>query len=198
VNTPLADDLFRAKGQDAEKPAGRDELQKGAEPPLLDATPTGSGSSDGSKLEGWQALRIADNAALVVWRRSAPALGADGAGDWLSDVMLCLPGPNGKRAVRHAWLSPPTSAERWSWSLIVPVDGKPLGRGEINLALKARRGSTSFGLMALRFNDEELRQLLTAARLSTLGDDAPEMSLDDLRAQARQLEKSTGSEIPLF
>jgi len=199
VNTPLADDLFRAKGQDAEKPAGRDELQKGNEPPLLDATPTGSASVGDSKVEVWQALTIADNAVLIIWRRSAPALGADGAGDWLSDVMLCLPGPNGKRAVRHAWLSPPTSAERWSWSLIVPVDGKPLGRGEINLALKARRGSTSpLGLMALRFSDEELRQLLTAARLSTLGDDAPEMSLDDLRAQARQLEKSTGSEIPLF
>jgi len=198
VNAPLADDLFRAKGQDAGKLSGRDELQKGKEPPPLDVTPTSSGSSDGSKLEAWQALRIADNAVLVVWRRSAPVLGADGAGDWLSDITLFLPEPNGRRPVRHAWLSPPTSAERWSWSLVVPADGKPLGRGEINLALKARRGSTLLRLMGLRFNDAELGQLLAAARLSTLGDDAPEMSLADLRAQARKLLDSKESKIPMF
>jgi hypothetical protein len=82
--------------------------------------------------------------------------------------------------------------------LVVPADGKPLGRGEINLTLKGRRGVTSLGLAALRFNDEELRQLLAAARLSTLGADAPEMSLADLRAQARKLAESKGSEIPRF
>jgi hypothetical protein len=198
VNVPLADDLFRGKGQHAEKPSSRDELQQGKEPPLLDATPTSSGSSDGSKLEAWQTLRISDSAVLVVWRRSAPTPRADGSDAWLSDITLSLPEPTGMRPVRHAWLSPPTSAERWSWSLVVPADGKPLGRGEINLTLKGRRGVTSLGLAALRFNDEELRQLLTAARHATLGDDAPEMSLADLRAQARKLMDSKGAKMPTF
>jgi outer membrane lipoprotein-sorting protein len=183
VNAPLSDDLFRRPGSDTEKPSKPDELHNGTEPPPLDASPFGSVSSGETKLEVWYSLRISDNAALLIWRRSRPHTSGDASPDWLSDMTFTIADPSGKRPARHAWLDQAESPDKWSWSLIVPADGKPLGPNGINLTLVR----TSLVFLALRFNDEELKQILTAAQNATLGRAAELMSLADLRAKAREL-----------
>ena len=83
-------------------------------------------------------------------------------------MQLELHGSTSKRAVRHAWLHQSGSADKWNWSLVVPADGKPLGRDTISFALQGRRGSASMEFAVLRFRDDDLQILLRAARVSTL------------------------------
>jgi hypothetical protein len=193
INTPLDDDLFRPKDRVLTDEANalrfsNDEVSPANnETQRLDAAPTSSGSAGGAKLEAWYALQIADKAALVVWRRSAPAAGPDGKQDWLANMQLELHGSTAKRAVRHAWLHQSGSADKWNWSLVVPVDGKQLGRDSIHLALQSGRGSMSIELPPLRFRDDDLQKLLRAARLSTLGAGTAEMPLATVRARAKKL-----------
>jgi len=189
VNAPLSDDLFRRPGSGAEKSSKLGELHNGTEPPPLDASPFGSVSSGEIKLEVWYALRISDNAALLIWRRSRPHTGGDASPDWLSDMTFTIAEPSGKRPARHAWLDQSDSPDKWNWSLVVPADGKPLGPNGINLTLVR----TSLVFLALRFNDEELEQILTAAQNATLGRAAELMSLADLRARAHALSTDKAS-----
>jgi outer membrane lipoprotein-sorting protein len=192
VNVPLADDLFRFNGpEDAGK---QNAHQATSEPLALEMSPTGAGSNGEETLETWFALRIADNAALVVWRRSAPAAQADAPPDWLSGVTMDIPDPRGDRNLRHQWVYQSNSPDRWNWSLVVPADGKPLGRGEINLTLRAPRSRTTLGLVALRFNEEDLRRLLRAAHHSMLPTSVAEVSLPYLQAVARKLASAKSSD----
>jgi hypothetical protein len=108
-------------------------------------------------------------------------------------MTITIADPSGKRPARHAWLDHSDSPDKWSWSLVVPADGKPLGPNGINFTQKAKRGQTSLVFLALRFNDEELDRILTAAQNATLGRAAELMSLADLRAKARELTASTNA-----
>ena len=192
VNTPLADSLFEYHPPDGQPAGAENKKIEAKAPATLDATPRGMGSGFGSFLSIWYGFRISDQAVLLVWRRSAPtAKQPDGNPDWLAGITMWIPDPAGKRPVRQAWLHESNSAERWNWMLVVPADGKPLGdRGEIHIKMIAPKSRTEMPVSALRFRDEELRPLLTEARRATLTDDAREMSLDDLRAQARELFES--------
>jgi outer membrane lipoprotein-sorting protein len=194
VNVPLADELFRFNGPEDTKQSRPNAAQPPNEPLLLDTSPTGSGSSGDAKLEAWQALRIADNAALVVWRRSGPVAQADAVPDWLSGVTMNVRDPHGDRALRHQWMYQSNSADRWNWSLVVPADGKPLGRGEINFTIRSPRRRTTVGLTALRFKEDDLRQLLRAAQRSMLPNSATDVSLPYLRAVARKLSSAKSSD----
>jgi hypothetical protein len=108
-------------------------------------------------------------------------------------MTITIADPSEKRPARHAWLDQSDSPDKWSWSLVVPADGKPLGRNGINFTLMARRGQTSLVFLALRFNDEELDRILTAAQNATLGRAAELMSLADLRARAHALSTDKAS-----
>jgi outer membrane lipoprotein-sorting protein len=194
VNVPLADELFRFNGLDDAKQTHPNASQLPNEPLLLDASPTGSGSSGDERLEAWQSLRISDSAALVVWRRSAPAVQAVAAPDWLSGVTMNVRDPRGDRELRHHWVYQSNSPDRWNWSLVVPVDGKPLARGEINLKMQSPRSRTALGLTALRFKEGDLRQLLQAAQRSMLPSTASDVSLPYLQAVARKLASAKSSD----
>lgn len=200
VNTPLDDDLFRPKGhiltdESNDVRASNDDVShanNGSQ--RVDAAPTGSAAAGDTKLEGWYALQVADKAALVVWRRSAPAAGPDAKQDWLANMQLELHGSTSKRAVRHVWLHQSQSADKWNWSLVVPADGKPLGRDTIHFALQGRHGSASMEFPVLRFRDDDLQKLLRAARVSTLDAGAAEMPLSKVRAQAKKVLSVKGAE----
>jgi outer membrane lipoprotein-sorting protein len=194
VNVPLADELFRFNGPENPKQTRPNALQRPNEPLLLDTSPTGSGSSGDEKLEAWQSLRISDNAALVVWRRSAPAVQGGAAPDWLSGVTMNVRDPRGDRELRHHWVYQSNSPDRWNWSLVVPADGKPLARGEINFTMRSPRSRTTVGLTPLRFKEDDLRQLLRAAQRSMLPATASDVSLPYLQAVARKLASAKSSD----
>jgi outer membrane lipoprotein-sorting protein len=194
VNVPLAAELFHFNGPEDVKQTRPNAPQAANEPLLLDTSPTGSGSSADAKLEAWQALRIADNAALVVWRRSAPVAQADAAPDWLSGVKMNVRDSRGDRELRHQWVYQSTSPDRWNWSLVVPADGRPLGRGEINFTMRSPRSRLTVGLTPLRFKEDDLRQLLRAAQRSMLPTSATEVSLPYLLAVARKLSSAKASD----
>jgi hypothetical protein len=187
VNVPLADELFRFNGPENLKQKRPDAPRRISEPLALDLSPTGSGASGDEKLEAWQALRISENAALVVWRRSAPAAQADSAPDWLSGVKMNMRDSRGDRELRHQWVYQSNSPDRWNWSLVVPADGKPFGRVEINFTMRSPRSRLTAGLTPLRFKEDDVRQLLQAAQRSMLPTSAAEVSLPYLQAVARKL-----------
>jgi hypothetical protein len=187
VNTPLADDLFRFQPAPGDKLAAKAEPVKANQPPPLDTAPVCSASTGDTNLELWHTLRIADNAALMVWRRSAPQTAPHETRDWFANIQIAVPDATGNRLMRHDWVEQSLSADRWNWSLVVTADRKPLGRGEMNLTLRSGGTQLSLGFTALRFSDEELRQLLAAAQHATLEAEVPEISLADLRAQAIKL-----------
>ncbi|HEV8066182.1 MAG TPA: DUF2092 domain-containing protein [Planctomycetaceae bacterium] len=194
VNVPLADELFRFNGPEDAKQTRPNASQRSSEAPLLDTSPTSSGSSGNAKLETWQALRISDNAAFVVWRRSAPVAQADAAPDWLSGVKMNVRDSRGDRELRHHWVYQSNSPDRWNWSLVVPADGKPLGRGEINFTMRSPRSRLTVGLTPLRFKEDDLRQLLRAAQRSMLPASTTEVSLPYLQAVARKLSSAEASD----
>jgi hypothetical protein len=162
--------------------------------PLLDGAPTASGGCTRAgvdlKIEAWYALRIADNAVLMVWRRSAPEPAADGSRDRLSDIELTLFGLKGHTVPRHEWVYESESATGWNWSLIAA----PLGEGsavcDVALSAEANRDRVTLRLRALRFRDDELTEILTAARRSGLFGDVRPLSLSYLRARAQRLAES--------
>jgi len=193
VNVPLADELFRFNRPENPKQTRPNASQPPNEPLLLDTSPTGSGSSGDEKLEAWQSLRISDNAALVVWRRSAPVAQADATPDWLSGVKMNVRDSRGDCELRHQWMYQSNSPDRWNWSLLVPADGKPLGRGEINFTMRSPRSRLTVGLTPLRFKEDDLRQLLRAAQRSMLPATASDVSLPYLQAVARKLASDKSS-----
>jgi len=105
LDVPLADDLFHAaiektvghvgpkqsqsssNGPAAKRESDLRAAQAGV--PLLDATPTGTVNLGKEGVFAvWRAVRIANNAAIVVWRRTTPAVNADGHYNWLSDIQV--------------------------------------------------------------------------------------------------------------
>jgi len=186
INVPLPEELFRFQGpEDPKLAAGQ------TEPPVLFVAPTAGGSkgNDGEEVrcDVWHALRISDAAALVIWRRSAPTAKGDEAPDWLSGITMLALGPQGKRELRHHWVYQSNSPDRWSWSLVVPADGKPLGQAEIFFRLRAPRSLTSVGVTPLSFRENDLRELLRAAQGLMLPRNSAEVSLPYLQAVARKV-----------
>lgn len=212
VNTPLDDALFEfhpSEGQtvaggkpaaklplaNGQKPAGKpNEPGKAAPAELLDARPQASGQCGGPggnrKIEAWYALRIADNAALVVWRRSEPEPAADGSRDWLSNITLTLFGSGAHVVPHHEWIYAPESATEWSWSLVAVPAGNPLPVRDVALVTETNRDRVTVRLRALRFRDDELDHILVAARHSGLFGGLPPMSVSYLRGRAQRLAES--------
>lgn len=140
----------------------------------------GYGGND--KLEAWHALQITEHAALVVWRRSTPQAGENGAVDWLSGLKLDLYGD--KRPVEHQWLYQSFSPDVWNWSL-VSVRGAALpSRGGVRLVLKTKDLHSTIVVAPLRFPPQGLEKIVAAAVQATLPPEAPRFTLDDLRRRA--------------
>ena len=163
VNVPLADELFRFDGPKQAPPTGPAAQQPTTAPRVLDLSPSGSALNGSEKLEFWQALRISDNAALIVWWRSAPVAQTD-APDWLSNMTMVATSSGGDRALRHHWIYQSNAADRWNWSLVVPADGRSLGRGQIRFTLQAPRWVGTLHMMPLRLREDDLRRLLRGPR----------------------------------
>jgi outer membrane lipoprotein-sorting protein len=212
VNVPLADELFLVDAAkqsprpgEGEAPAeplssGREKVTARQEPrppsspapqatapPPLELASKGGAYNGNEKLEPWYALRISDNAALVIWRRSAPITKSDAAPDWLANLTMAVPDFRGGAAVRHQWIYQSRDADHWNWSLVVPADGKSLGRGQIRLRLRGEQWIGSVSLMPLRLREDDLRQLLHAAQDAMLPKSMEEVSLPYLQAVARKL-----------
>jgi outer membrane lipoprotein-sorting protein len=189
VNVPLDDPLFDLTVPDGYKRRGPAPQEPEPPPPVLRATPKGSGEGGGQKLEMWEALRIADNAALVVWRRSPPEPAADGTRDWLSNIAWKLPREASGLTVQHAWLYNSKSPDVWNWSLVVVSGGRWPDPGNLDLQLHAQRSELNLGMLALWFPDDQLRKILTAAADVMLPADAPRFSLETMRAKAEALSR---------
>jgi hypothetical protein len=155
--------------------------------------PSGSALNGSEKLEFWQALRISDNAALIIWWRSAPVAQTD-APDWLSNMTMVATSSGGDRALRHHWIYQSNAADRWNWSLVVPADGRSLGRGQIRFTLQAPRWVGTLHMMPLRLREDDLRRLLRAAHDAILPNNVPEISLPYLQAVARKLASAKSSD----
>ena len=125
----------------------------------LEITSTGSGASGSTKLESWQALRISDNSAILVWRRSTPEPRADGTLDWLDHVEITHGDSNQSLNSRHRWLLPPSSTEAWNWSLIALPAGHSFGRSPVKILLRAKRSQTAIDFIPLQLADKDLELL---------------------------------------
>ncbi len=203
INVPLPDDLFRFDGSGHPQAAGTPALHEETEPPVLDLAPTVDGSNDDVRCSVWQTLRISDKAALIIWRRSVPTAKTEEAPDWLSGISLFASDPftsnpfgansRGERELRHHWVYQSNAPDHWNWSLVVPADGKPLGDAEIVLRMRAPRSLSTFGLTPLRFQENDLRELLHAAQSAMLPGNSPEVSLRYLQAVGAKL---TSAAIP--
>jgi len=193
INVPLPDDLFRFDGSGHPQAVGTPPLHDETEPPVLNLAPTVDASGQDLRCAVWHALRISDTAALIIWRRSAPAAKADETADWLSGITLAVSDPHGDRELRHHWVYQSQAADRWNWSLVVPADGKPLGRAEINLKVRDARSLSTMGLTPLRLPEQDLRELLHAAQSSMLPANSPEISLPYLQAVAGKLASSAAT-----
>jgi len=192
INVPLPDELFRFDGSEHPKVAGPSALPERTEPPMLDLTPTAAGGGDDIQCDVWHTLRISVNAALIIWRRSAPTAKTDEASDWLSGITMFASNPfgsdpQGERELRHHWVHQSNAADRWNWSLVVPADGKPLGHADIFLRLRAPKSLTTLGLTPLALRENDLRELLRAAQSSMLPSNSADLSLPYLQAVGRKL-----------
>ncbi|MEX0679342.1 MAG: hypothetical protein WD063_19860 [Pirellulales bacterium] len=153
----------------------------------LDSQYTSAGYGGDKKLEFWHALRITDNAALVVWRRSKPEEKDDGTSDWLAGVTFSLLGDDRKRPVQHDWLYQSRSPDVWNWSLVAVADGPLPDRGGVCLELKTKPLVSRMEVIPLRFPERGLERIIEAAARATLPDDGPRLKLEHLRALAGQL-----------
>jgi outer membrane lipoprotein-sorting protein len=217
VNIPLADALFHFDGPKQTKtwedwirrslgleapeqvppsaPPPRPAVEQPAPArPVLGLDPNAISLSGDVRLECWYAVRVSDNAALVVWRRSAPAAQADTAPDWLSNLKMVVPDSRGDRGLRHQWIYQSLAADRWNWSLVVPADRKSFARGQIRLTLRSSRSVTTLKTTPLRLGEDDLRQLLRAAHDAMLPKSLPEISLPYLQAVARKLSSAESAD----
>jgi hypothetical protein len=187
VNVTLADELFRTPA-----PAGYQVLSLGEQAPpaeTISTTPTASGSAFGASLETWHALRISEQAALVVWRRSTPQARRGRPGDWLDDVQFKLD-ESDVRKLTHTWVHQSGAADRWNWSLLTVDSGKLELRDSILLELSNHGSVVAEQMLVLRLDEEMLREVVAAAGKAMLPEDAARPSLADLREQAKQLAAS--------
>ncbi|HEX4145345.1 MAG TPA: hypothetical protein VHY91_17700 [Pirellulales bacterium] len=189
VNVPLADERFELAVPAGYQRRGPAPQEPEPRPPVLSANPRGSGEGGGQKLEMWEALRIADDAALVVWRRSPPEPAADGTRDWLSNIEWKSPREASGLKAQHAWIYNSESSDVWNWSLIVVTGGHWPDPGYLDLQMHGKQGETSMGMLALWFPDDQLRKVLAAAADVMLPADAPRFSLDEMRAKATELSR---------
>jgi outer membrane lipoprotein-sorting protein len=217
VNIPLADELFRFDGakqtqtwQDwIRRSVGFEEPEQAPPPaaptpaaeqqattarPLLNFNATRIFLSSGVRLDFWYALRISDNAALVLWRRSAPAAQTDTVPDWLSNLTMVVPDSGGDRSLRHQWIYQSLAEDRWNWSLVVTADRKSFGRGQIRFRLGSPDSVVSLETIPLRLREDDLRQLLRAAHDAMLPKSLPEISLPYLQAVARKLSSTASAD----
>jgi outer membrane lipoprotein-sorting protein len=186
INVPLPDELFRFDDSVHPHVVGTPALPKDTEPPVLDLAPTmRSGYDEGFDL--WHALRISDKAALIIWRRSAPTAKTDAPPDWLSGIIMFASDSHEERELRHHWVHQSDAADHWSWSLVVPADGKPLGHADIFLRMRAPNSLTTLGLTPLGFQENDLRELLRAAQSSMLPSNSADISLPYLQAVGSKL-----------
>jgi outer membrane lipoprotein-sorting protein len=196
INVPLSDELFRFNGSDPKLP-GAPAPRESTEPPELVLTPTASNGDDDMHCEVWHAVRISDNAALVIWRRSVPTAKANEAPDWLSGVTMFASDPftskpfgsvpQGVRELRHHWVHQSNAADKWNWSLVVPADGKSLGHAEVFLRMEAPKSLTTLDATPLSFRENDLRDLLSAAQRLMLPGNSADVSLPYLQAIGRKL-----------
>jgi outer membrane lipoprotein-sorting protein len=197
INVPLSDELFRFNGPEDPKLAGAPALRERTESPVLDLPPTASGDGDDMHCEVWYTFRISDNAALIIWRRSAPVAKTNEAPDWLSGITIFASDPftskpfgsvpRGVRELRHHWVHQSNAADKWNWSLVVPADGKSLGHAEVFLRMEAPQSLTTLDVTPLSFRENDLRDLLSAAQRLMLPSNSADVSLPYLQAIGRKL-----------
>jgi hypothetical protein len=146
------------------------------------------------RLDFWYALRISDNAALVIWRRSAPDAQADTAPDWLSNLTMAVSDSREDRALRHQWIYQSLAADRWNWSLVVPADGKSFGRSQVLFRLGPPKSITTLEMTPLRLCEDDRRRLLRAAQDAMLPKSLTEISHPYLQAVARKLSSAESAD----
>lgn len=184
VNVPLADELFRRPA-----PEGYTVLSapaaKAAPAEAISTTPTSSGAAFGAKLEVWYALRIIDQAALVVWRRSVPQSDG-GAVDWLANMEFKLDGPE-QRQLRHTWIHQSLSRDRWNWSVLAVANGSLSLRDDIVVELHNDGSVCATQMLVLRLTEDMLNDVVAAAGKAMLPESAARPSLAELREKAKSL-----------
>ncbi len=181
VNVPFTDDDFEfvpPEGYEIVERKARSDGQQG-----LDMTPTAAGNSGSSKLEAWQALQIANDAVLFLWRRSEPEAAADGSRDPLANLHFALSTAKGEHAARYLPVRQLNEPDRWNWSLLVARDGALPARCWIDLALR-EEGEVRLGVQVLHFDDRELEAILQQA-CAGWPENETRPSLATLRAQAK-------------
>jgi hypothetical protein len=197
INAPLSEEPFRFNGSGDPKLPGAPTLPERSEPPVLELPPTGAGDGDDMNCEVWHTFRISDNAALIIWRRSAPIAKTNEAPDWLSGITMFASDPftskpfgsdpRGVRELRHHWVHQSNAADKWNWSLVVPADGKSLGCAEVFLRVEAPKSLTTLDATPLSFREQDLRELLHAAQSAMLPANSQEVSLPYLQAVGAKL-----------
>ena len=195
VNAPVDDEVFTLAVPPGYKRVSPEIEKAGAIPPL-NTVPTGGGYSDAdkTKLEGWHAFRIADNAMLISWRRNAPQPSSDGKLDWLAGIELSQLDGQPPETLRHAWLYQSQSPDVWNWSLVAVAGGQPLEPLTVSMQLKGESSQLTMGWVALRFPDQQLEQILAAALEAALPDKVPRYTLAEIRARANTLAATKKSE----
>jgi hypothetical protein len=186
ADVPLSDEVFNFAQPEGYTPTeSKADVQ--ADTKLLDMHWVAAGYGGDTKLEAWHALRVADNAAVILWRRSAPVGTAEGSPNWLSDMTIKLSNADDPREVRHVWLYESQSPDHWNWSLVAVSEGQLSDRDSINIELTSEKSSHTVGFSPLRFPDPLLDQIIAAAGRETLPEGGPKLSLDSIRAQAPPL-----------
>ena len=125
---------------------------------------------------------------MIIWKRSAPGDDLSKASAWLDSLTLSLSDPQQPRPLDHAWLFHSEEPDRWLWSLVVAKDRRSLERGVIRLELSDDQNRSFQTILALRFADKELADLIDAAAAATIGA-GHQIKLKDLRERAESLAK---------
>jgi hypothetical protein len=186
LDVPLDDKLFEFAPPEGFRV--KQEPALGAAAGALDAHYTSASFGGDEKIELWHSFQISDDAALVVWRRSAPKPAADGTLDWLSGLTISLV-EDEKRLLVHDWVYRSDSPDVWNWSLVALPEGRLPDRAAVLLWLKVHSLDARMGIVPLRFPEQGLAVIIPAAAKATLPADGPQFTLDDLRRLAGQMKK---------
>ncbi|MCA9236830.1 MAG: hypothetical protein KDA44_15245, partial [Planctomycetales bacterium] len=142
-----------------------------------------SGSAGASTVSQWVGINIDDAAVLTCWSQWSVV---DGEKQWFLDEPQIELNGVAKRPCREQPLWETTSGDvRWRWSLIRPVDGRPLDGAELSFNLDdVDGGSMRLTIHPLAFPEPRLAEIVEAVQRRSLTDAASAgqvLSLQQLR-----------------